>query len=133
MITKQDDYDFVQADEIPDFSPDDETDSEPGGRLRIIAGEKKNGQPLYQYLVKKRRDFWEEDNRRAMEFRDDVLEGRVYRAELNNVEVGIAHDGKVEGAAIGGVADDDADLTYVPKETHLEHGLSGRRRGPVQP
>lgn len=128
MVTKQDDYDFVNADEIPDFSPDDETDSEPGGRVRIISGEKKNGQPLYQYLVKKRRTFWEEDNASAMQFRDDTLKGRVYHGEIGAVEVGIAVNGKVERAEVGGL---DTDQFYVPPEATL--GAAGRRRGPVAP
>jgi hypothetical protein len=126
MVTKQDDYDFVNADEIPDFSPDDETDSEPGGRVRIISGEKKNGQPLYQYLVKKRRDFWEEDNRASMSFRDDTLKGRVYKGDVGAVPVGIPKDGKVERVEAGGV---DPDAYYVPPEA----SLGSVRRGPVQP
>jgi len=135
IVTKQDDYDFVQADEIEDFSADDMTDSEPGGRLRIVAGEKKNGQPLYQYLVKKRRDFWESDNAEAMDYRDDVLAGRVYRGEINEVTVAApTKDGKVERGTISGIADADADNTYVPPEAALHHGISGgRRRGPVSP
>lgn len=130
MVTKQDDYDFVTADEIPDFSPDDETDSEPGnGRIRIIAGERKNGQPLFQYLVKKRRDFWEEDNRASMGFRDDTLKGRVYKGEVHNVATGHAkEDGKVERADVGGV--DNPENFYVPREATL--GTVGRS-GPVQP
>jgi hypothetical protein len=125
IVTKQDDYDFVQEDEIPDFSTDDMTDSEPGGRLRIIAGEKKNGQPLYQYLVKKRRDFWEDDNADAMDYRDDVLAGRVYRGELNDVPVALAKDGEVRKGAVGGVSEEDQ--FYVPPEATL--GDVGRRRG----
>lgn len=132
MITKQDDYDFVRAEEIPNFSPDDETDSEgSGGRLRIIVGEKKNGSPMYQYLVKKRRDFWEDDNREAMDIRDAVLDGRVYQGEINDVEIGLPDDDKVTSRAVGGL---DEEEFYVPPEARLEHGVSaGRRRGPVQP
>lgn len=126
IVTKQDDYDFVQADEISDFSPEDMTDSEPGGRLRMMVGEKRNGEPLYQYLVKKRRDFWEEDNRDAMDYRDDVLAGRVYRGEINDVEVGVPVDGKVEKATMRGIDDENV---YVPPEATL--GSAGRRRGLV--
>lgn len=131
IVTKQDDYDFVQADEIEDFSADDMTDSEPGGRIRIIAGEKKNGQPLYQYLVKKRRDFWEDDNREAMDYRDDVLAGRVYKGEINDVPVAFAKDDKVTKTSVGGIADEDADKLYVRPEATL--GSVARRRGPVSP
>lgn len=135
IVTKQDDYDFVNADEIDDFSTDDMTDSEPGGRIRIIAGEKKNGQPLYQYLVRKRRDFWEDDNREAMDYRDDVLAGRVYRGEINDVPVALANDGEVKTGAIGGVADEDAERFYVrPEATVGSSAIAPRRRqGPVSP
>lgn len=126
MVTKMDDYDFVQADEIPDFSADDETDSEPGGRIRIIGGEGKNGRPIYQYLVKKRRDFWEEDNAQAMRFRDDTLKGRVYKGEIGNVSIGMAKDGKVEKAEVGGVENEHF---YVAPGA----ALGESRRGPVTP
>jgi hypothetical protein len=94
----------------------------------MVAGERKNGQPLYQYLVKKRRDFWESDNREAMDFRDDMLASRVYEGSADAVEIGIPKDGKVEKAAVGGLSDEQF---YVPPEATL--GAVGRRRGPVQP
>ena len=127
VLTKQDDYDFVNADEIADFSVDDMTDSESGQRLRMIVGEKKNGDPLYSYLLRKRRDFWESDNADAMDYRDDVLAGRVYRGEINDVPVAVADkDGGVKTGAVGGLA--NSEEFYVPPEAHLEHGLSGGSR-----
>jgi len=134
ICTRTDDYDFVTADEIPDFSPEDMTDSEPGGRLRMIVGERKNGTPIYAFLVKKPRQFWEQDNEEAMDFRDDMLAGRVYRAELNDVEIGLAADDKVKTARVGGVAGVREDTFYVPPEVSAEHGFSEKARtGPVQP
>src|SRR5437899_1443339 len=61
--TRQDDYDHVTASELSARGGFDafDTDSESDERVRMIVGT--NGsQPVYAYLCKKPRAFWEEDN-----------------------------------------------------------------------
>ena len=118
QVTKADDYDFVNASEIENFNPEDESDSENGERVRMLVGKDKHGNAQYQYLLKKRKDFWEEDNAAGMDFRTAQLEGRVYNADVG---------GHAEEKGTVG----DVDKFYVPPEASL--GSAGRRRGPIQP
>lgn len=123
-----DDYDYVGASEIKNFDAATETDSEGGERVRMLTGKDKWGNPEYSYLMAKPRQFWEDDNRAAQDYRDDVLEGRVYRGE-GEAAAQVVTDGKLSSVAPEQGA--DTSQTYVPAEARLEHGLSGRRRGPV--
>ena len=118
QVTKADDYDFVNASEIRDFNPQDESDSEGGERIRMLGGKDRHGNAQYQYLLKKRKDFWEEDNAAGQDFREAQLEGRVYEAAVGT-------HAEEKGAVT------DADKFYVPPEATL--GSAGRRRGPIQP
>ena len=127
QVTRGDDYDFVNASEIKDFSAEDSTDSEGAERIRMLTGKDKHGNPEYCYLLKKRRDFWEDDNRAGMDFRDDMLAGRVYRGE-GDVE---ARTVTAEGVKSVSPKEVDTSEFYVPPEATL--GSVGRRRGPVQP
>ena len=134
QVTKMDDYDFVNASEIEGFNPEDESDSEGGERVRMIVGQQKNGNPIHQYLLKKRKEFWEEDNRLGQDFRDDVLAGRVYQGDAEDIGARtVAKDGSIK--SVGPEHGVDLSNVYVPPEATLNHGLSdqGRRRGLVQP
>lgn len=131
MVTRQDDYDYVDASEIHGFNAEDESDSEGGERIRMIVGERKNGQPTYAYLLKKSREFWEEDNRIGQDYRDGVLQGRVYTGEADDIAAKVVDaDGKIKSV---GPETADTSNTYVPPEASLLHGITGRRRGLVQP
>lgn len=115
QATKGDDYDFVNPAEIEDFSPENESDSESADRVRMLVGSDKGGHPVYAYLCKKPRAYFEDDLRRNMEFRQDMMEGRVYRGELND-------------------ADDLKEEAYVPENVPVSLGNADlRRRGPVNP
>lgn len=117
QATRQDDYDLVGASEIADFSPQDQSDSESSERVRMVVGRDKNGAPTYAYLCKKPRAFFEEDQAAVRDFRQAMMEGRVYRGE------------------VGGEEGESADLTahaYVPESAGVTLGsASARRRGPV--
>jgi hypothetical protein len=110
--TRMDDYDFVTTAELGDFDIQT-TDSESSERVRMIVGSGRDGGNLYAYLCKKRRAFWEQDNEEVVRNREDLMAGRVYRAEATREE---------EMA--------EADSMYAVKGNSI--GLaSGRRRGPV--
>jgi len=128
MVTKMDDYDYVDASEIDGFNPDDESDSEGGERVRMIVGEKKNGNPIYSYLLRKRKDFWEEDNRAQMEASDAALKRRVLKGDTPDISARV-----VDGGEVKTIGPDQADTSqfYVPEGAAL--GSPGRRRGPVSP
>ncbi len=110
--TQDDDYDFVTEDEIGrNFDPAD-ADSESAGRVRMLVGNQKSGAPLYSYLCKKRRSFWEADVEEMVRAREDLMAGRVYR----------------------GVSTEDEEAEdptrYVPAGNQI--GSPGRRRsGPI--
>lgn len=125
------DYDFVNGDEIKDFNASLETDSESDGRIRMLTGRDKFGNPEYQYFMKKPLEFWEEDNRAGQDFRDDVLAGRVYGGQVDGSAPILDADGKIQSVQPKNGA--DSSQVYVPREAHLEHGITGRRRGPIQP
>lgn len=114
QLTQADDYDFVGLDEIGSGFDKDNTDSESDGRARMLVGTNKGGGPQYAYLLKKRRDFWEADNDAMVAQREDMMAGRVYRAE-NDDPTG---------------ADPGVENVYVPKGNQLG-SAAGRRRGPI--
>lgn len=111
MLTRQDDYDFVTSDDLGDGYDADAFDQESDGRLRVMVGERKGGGPLYAYLCRKPKAFWEADYAEAIQNREDMMRGRVFAAEL-------AEDG--EGL----------DNAYVPKGNTIGHA-GERRRGPI--
>lgn len=82
MATRHDDYDYVNIDELGDLDPDS-FDSEGGNRIRMLVNQATaNSGPLYAYLLKKRKEFWVADNEEVVRSREDMMAGRVYRAEL---------------------------------------------------
>lgn len=119
-LTVFDDYDYVTADELGEgFDVDTMSDSESNGRIRIIAGHTNSGKPLYQYLCKKPRAFWEADNAEMVAMRESLMEGRVYAAQ-SDVPVAAPGDGRPGGE----------DKFYAPKGNQIGHAAM-RRRGPV--
>ncbi len=114
-MTTLDDYDFVTTLELgPAFNPE-MTDSESTERVRMLVGNKSDGTPLYAYLLKKLRSYWEEDNERIVRAREDMMEGRVYGGAATE------SDEQRPGGA---------DKFYVPTGNVLGHA-GERRRGPV--
>lgn len=114
-LTQQDDYDFVTSHDIRNFNPSMVDSAESDERIRIIAGNKKNGDPLYVYYLKKPRAFWEADQEEIVRRREDMMAGRVYRADATE-------DGE---SRPGG-----EDKYYTPSGVSLGHA-GERRRGPV--
>lgn len=113
MATKMDDYDKVSASELgPGFAMD-ATDSEGGDTVRMYAGIE-GGQPVYTYLCKKPRDFWEADNEEVVDKREAMMEGRIYHGEATD------EDGR----------DLSEEHAYVPAGVKMG-GSTQRKRGPV--
>lgn len=113
QLTKQDDYDFVTLDELGDGFDKESTDTEGSGNVRILVGGSVGNSPVYAYLLKKRRAFWDADNLEMAEFRQAQMEARVYQGE------------ETESDAKG-----DLNHRYVAPGARL--AVQGpRRRGPV--
>lgn len=81
QMTKLDDYDFVNTDDIVGGFDPSSVDAESDGRIRMLVGNQKSGSPLYAYFLRKPRNFWEADNEQVVRNREDMMAGRVYRAE----------------------------------------------------
>lgn len=115
-LTTRDDYDFVEAGDVPDFDMA-QTDSESGGRIRLIMnGAQAGPNALYGYLLRKPRTYWEEDRASVSDYFESMMEGRVYEAQAT----------ESEEARPGG-----ADKFYAPKTNQLGSVSGTRRRGPV--
>lgn len=115
MATKMDDYEQVSASELgPGFAIDN-TDSEGGDTIRMYTGVEA-GQPVYAYLCKKPRDYWESDNEEIVARREAMMEGRVFHGE--------------GGESEGGRTDLSEGVSYVPAGVQMG-GSAQRKRGPV--
>ena len=117
MATRHDDYDHVTVDELKGFDPEG-FDTEGGETIRMLVGESKHGGALYAYLLKKRRAFWEADNEEVVRSREDMMAGRVYRAELADDESEIRDENY------------QADNYYASKDNQIG-GAAARRKGPL--
>jgi hypothetical protein len=117
MATRHDDYDYVNMDELGDLDPAS-FDSEGGNRIRMLVNQATaTSGPLYAYLLKKRKDFWVADNEEVVRSREDMMAGRVYRAELGEED-----DLKDANYA--------RDNYYVPEGTSVG-GAAQRKKGPI--
>ncbi len=114
-MTKLDDYDFVTTAELGDGFNPELTDSESNERVRMLVGRKDGGEPLYAYFLKKRRDYWEQDNQRVVENREDMMAGRIINADTTE------QDEDRPGGE---------DKYYVPAGNQIGHA-GERRRGRV--
>jgi hypothetical protein len=121
MATKQDDYDYVDTKDLKNFDAES-TDSESTERVRMFVEKDKQGNPVYAYLLRKPRDFWEEDQEAMVRFREDMMDGVVYRGE--------GLEELAEDFGEGSQIDPDAGF-YVPPEAKLG-SASARRRGPIK-
>ncbi len=114
-MTVMDDYDFVTVTELGEAFNPESTDSESSERVRMLVGSKQDGSPLYAYLCKKRRAFWEADYEESVREREDMMAGRVYRAEATD-------------------SDEDrpggSDKFYASQNNQIGHAAQ-RRRGAV--
>ena len=115
MATQGDDYDHVSASEIKGYEVGS-TDSESEGRVRMLCGRDKHGNPVYSYLLKKPREYFDEDQDRMVQAREDMMNGIVHNAEVDQLE-GKAKE--LEGNA------------YIPKVNVSVGSAAQRRRGPL--
>lgn len=90
--TQQDDWDFVVDTSIKGADGIDT-------RIRRQVGRTESG-PLYAYLCKKRKDYYEEDKAKEADVRRSQRENRILKQDTG---------------ARGGVSDDPAN-TYIPAE-----------------
>jgi len=109
-----DDYDYVATSNIKDFNAD-VTDSESSERVRMLTGRDKNGNPTYSYLMAKPKDFWEADQEERVVYRENMMKGVVYNAEVDKLEGSKATEG---------------DMIYAAAGNQLG-GAAQRRRGPI--
>ena len=121
QATKADDYDPVCADEIPGFDPDT-TDSEGSGVVRMVVGRRENGQPIYQHLLKKPREYFEADQAEGVRRRTEMLEGRILHGETGHAG---DHDRGVENAYVA-----EGSQIGVPGPGR-DVGVGRRKVGPV--
>jgi hypothetical protein len=127
-LTTKDDYDFVNADDLDGFDIT-QTDSESDGRIRLIMnGAQAGPNAIYGYLLRKPRDFWEEDRGQVSDFYEQMMEGRVYEAQSTNDD-----DVSVERARQAGhrVGPQDRSAAYALESNQLGSVSGTRRRGPV--
>lgn len=115
QMTVLDDYDFVTVEELGSSFNAEATDSESTGRIRQLVGSKQDGSPLHAYLCKKRRAFYEADYEETVRAREDMMAGRVYRAEATDTDE----------ARPGG-----SDKFYASQGNQIGHAAQ-RRRGAV--
>lgn len=112
-LTTFDDYEFVNTSDISGIDPN-LFDSESDDRIRILAG-RQDGVPLYTYYLRKRREFWEEDQEAIVRAREDMMAGRVYEGAPTE-----SGEGRPGGT----------DKFYAPRGTQIGHAAR-RRSGPV--
>jgi hypothetical protein len=125
--THADDYEFVTSQELggrnfvdqrrggdASFIARADSESESDDRVRKFAETDKHGRPVFNFLVKKRRDYHEADYNEIVAEREAMMEGRVYHAQLDP-------DTK-EG--------DLGDMVYVPKGVQIGHAAQ-RRKTPI--
>jgi hypothetical protein len=125
QATKGDDYDFVECAEIPGFDVD-VTDTENGdNRFRMLTDTDKNGRPVYDYLLRKPRDYFDADMDENVGFREDIMEQRVHQASNDgfNPETGLYEEVDPEEA--------EADALFYAGKQNTLGSASGRRTGPV--
>jgi hypothetical protein len=114
-MTQLDDYDLVTLEELGQAFNPESTDSESDHRVRMLVGSKPDGSPLYAYLAKKRRAFWEADYEEAIRAREDMMAGRVFHAEATDSDE----------SRPGG-----SELFYASQGNQIGSAAQ-RRRGPV--
>ena len=113
--TKIDDYDFVLPAEIKGFDAmPDSLLTESKDRIRTFVETSKHGQPIYAYLCRKPKEFFEEDQRARMQMRHDMMEGRVFNGEANFSSPAVKGDNG-EVAAVK----EQSDNFYIPAGNRL--------------
>jgi hypothetical protein len=101
------DYDMVTTDEIKNFNAESSPlTMESSERLSVAAGRNQYGNPERAYLMKKRRDWWEDDQEAHVRRREDMMAGVIRDGDLNSL--GDAQNTKgiyaVGKAQLGGAA-----------------------------
>lgn len=127
-LTTRDDYDFVTIDELPGFDIS-QTDSESDGRIRLIMnGAQAGPNAIYGYLLKKPRNFWEEDRLQLSDYYEAMMEGRVYNAETTEDDGVSVQRARDAGHKVG---PQDSSQQYALSSNQLGSVSGTRRRGPV--
>lgn len=117
LATKLDDYDFVRISELGDGFDREAFDGESEERCRMTVQTLEHGRPLYAYLLKKPREFFDADQNEIVDRREAMMQGRIYRGDTT--EAGEARPG-------------GQDNFYIPSGATLGHAGQRRRSGPIQ-
>lgn len=75
------DYDFVGESDIKNYN-NINSDNESDGRVRKLCGTTKDGKPLFTYLMAKPKDWWEDDNNKTVHQREAMMDGVVYKGDV---------------------------------------------------
>ena len=104
-LSTQDDYDFVTKADVGE-AIESEDGSEGDGRVRRNVGYDNHGAPLYAYLMRKPRDFWDEDYEDIVRDARDQFMHRISTGEgaIDQVEHGYVPKGTKRAARISRAA-----------------------------
>lgn len=89
-IRRYDDYDPVPANEVEGAFDEQEAREESSETVRRCVGVQRTGQPLYAYLVRKRRDYWQEDYEEMVAEREEMLSGTLRGDKVLTAEGAVA-------------------------------------------
>lgn len=102
----------------------------------MLSGTDKHGNPTYTYLLRKPKEFFEDDMEDMVDLRQTVMDQRVYQGTEDGMDAGFfgAEDDETRQRLSGALegAETEQSTFYVPEGNKLG-GPSGRRRGPVTP
>ncbi len=114
-ILWNEDYDHCGESDVKNYNPNT-TNNETDSKIRKLCGKKADGSPLYAYLMKKPREYWEADNNELVARREAMMNGVVYNGD---VEQANGFSGSVDG-----------DNLYATKNNQI--GGAARRKGLVK-
>jgi hypothetical protein len=119
QATKMDDYEFVSTQELGEMFEAEATDSESTERVRMFGERDKNGNPVFHYLLKKLKEYHDEDYAEVVQAREEQMAGRVFNGVDREDGIATADTGEMP------------EHVYVPKEATIAHAAT-RRRGAIR-
>jgi hypothetical protein len=132
--TQQDDWDYVTTDEMKIPSHDDggfiaKNTNETDNRIRRVVADQTSARPIYAYLLKKRRDYFEADERERVRHNNE-MRNSVIRSQRAG-EVGETAADRRDFAAhsyVPGEVQASIDMTETVAR-RIKRAPSGRRPG----
>lgn len=105
-LNTKDDYDFVTKEQIGAALEGEVEGGETDGRVRQVVGYHNDHQPLYAYLMRKPREYWEEDYEGVVSDARSHFQRRITSGEgaIEEIEHGYVPKGTQKAARISGRA-----------------------------